>query len=47
MSEKKYLSGYQKRKLKEKKNVLTAALPKITGYFNSSNCDLLPSKLLF
>lgn len=42
---KKYMSGYQKRKLKEKKNEVTAALPKITGYFNSSKCDLLPSKI--
>jgi hypothetical protein len=40
---KKNISGYQERKLKKSK--LTAALSKITGYFNSNNYDLLPSKL--
>lgn len=45
MNEKKIHEWISKKETKRKKNELTAALPKITGYFNSSNCDLLPSKL--
>jgi hypothetical protein len=45
MNEKKIYEWISKKETKRKKNQLTAALPKITVYFNSDNCNLLPSKL--